>query len=191
MITINKKDFQELFDISCKDWKKKFKEKFVEFLFVDTISFEESFLDEMETACTKEQLPIFKKIFKEYQKEDLFSISGYSEVCKRLNERELTESDFNHLPEYLIRKNLMFSKLQQIAKLFNGNWKVNILDSNQHKWYNYFSFSVAGGGLVFDCSGRYDRYCYGGMVVYFKDKKTANFIGNHPEFIKLYQELYS
>lgn len=112
----------------------------------------------------------------------------YEEVCKYLGEKQLTICDFNNLSEYQRTKNLVTSKLQQIAKLFNGEWKVNIKDKNQQKWYPYFEIT-ADGGLVYYGSGYDSDYCSYGLVVYFKDKKTAEFVGRN--FINLYKELHS
>ena len=113
-------------------------------------------------------------------------IDTYEKVCKQLGEKELTINDFNHLPEHLRHKNLIFSKLQQVGKLFNGDWKPNIIDRNQKKHYPYFEIT-ADGGLVYDASF-YDYDGYYGHVVYFKDEKIAMYIGK--TFINLYKEIH-
>lgn len=138
-------------------------------------------------AICEEEMAKLKKIIKEpidYIKE---KVNSYSEVCKLLNEKEYTLSDFNWLPEYLRKKMLVTTKINQIAKLFNGDWKLEILDSNQEKWFPYFDIK-AGVGLVFYGSS-YGYYASVGQVVYLRDKRTSDYIGN--SFIEIYREFYS
>ena len=171
MITIKKSEFAKLYNIACSNWKPKLEEKFKGFVFSDSLEFDKSFLEEMKSACTEEQLKIFNVIFKDYVQEtqNLFDkIKNYSDVCKELNERE--ESD-------------PIKKIKQIAKLFNGDWRVNF-NGSQRNWYPYFHYS--GGGCRFDGSGCRDVRFYG-MVSYYKDEKTSNFVGK--TFSDVYMEL--
>jgi len=119
--------------------------------------------------------------------EDLFSkIKNYSDVCRELNIREYTENDFCFLPYEQRKKQLAFSKLQNIAKLFNQGWKEDWKNFNQYKYYPYFQTNVACG-LVGDGCGAdhaYSSSC--SPVVYYKDKKTSDFCGNL--FIDIYSD---
>lgn len=51
MIKIKKTEFQKLYDIACSSWKTKFDDKLKKFLFIDHVEFDESFIQEMRTAC--------------------------------------------------------------------------------------------------------------------------------------------
>ena len=185
-VKIKKLEFKKLYDVACEGWKTKFDEKFKNFIFDNEIEFESSFLEEMQKACTKEQLPIFLKIFGKFveQSEDLFKIKSYSEVCKKLKEKEFTLKDFSFMNIELRKKALAQAKIQQIEKLFNGGWVKNWLDRNQQKWFPYFN--VTENGLVFHCSSFHCGYA-DGQVAFFKDEKTSNFIGK--TFPDIYKDI--
>ena len=102
---------------------------------------------------------------------DLFSITTYSQVCKKLNIVEKTESDFDN------KKEFAFYQLQNISKLYNG--------SNEDNYY-YPYFSNNNNTLVF-----FGSFCddgsYGGQIAYYKDNKTSDYIGK--TFIEIYENL--
>ena len=138
-------------------------------------------------ANLEEETAKLRKIIEEPENY-IDSIDSYKQVCKKLGEKELTLNDFNFLPEHQRVKNLTFAKIQQVANLFNGDWKVNILDNNQKKWYPYYD--LLSGGLVFYSSACVCSGCVG-PVVYYKDEQTSNYVGKLPFMINLYKELYS
>lgn len=120
------------------------------------------------------------------QPEDLFSkIRNYSDVCKELNEEELTECHFNFIKNKSQRlQTLAFNKIKQIQRLFNGDWEAKF-DGKQENWYPYFTGD--GVGMVF--YGSYD-YCYGysgGQVAFFKNREISDFVGK--TFIDIYREI--
>lgn len=186
MITIKKKDFNDLYQLACSDWKSKFRKKFEDSFFTDELEFDENFLYEMQAACNDKQIVVFNKIFKEFVKDtvDLFKITTYSAVCKALKESELTEKDFKHLPEYMRTKSLNQAKINQLERLFNGNWKADWKNYNQSKWYCYLT--DYGSGLVaigvYCCASGFDGY-----PGYFKDQKTAQHILDN--FVDIYKGL--
>lgn len=169
-IKVSKEKFKALYDVACSSWKTKFQDKFKENLFADELEFDRSFVEQMQSACTKEQLPIFTKIFGKFLENDLFSrIETYADVYKALGEKP---------------KKSAYDKIKQIEKLFCGSWKKDFSDGNQRKWYPYFVWN--SGGLVFvvsTCDGSY----FHGQVAYFPDEKTANFVGR--TFIDIYRKL--
>lgn len=171
---IKKTEFQKLYNIACPTWKSKFDEKFKNQLFSTTLEFEDSFIKEMYKACENEQKLVFEKIF-QYKKDDLFSIKTYTEVCKKLKIKELTEKDFSFLPKEQIKKQLSLHKIQNISKLYNGDWEPNWNDINQYKYYPYFEYKQVGG------FGFYSSHVYysssPGSVTYFKDKQTSDYVG--------------
>lgn len=137
-------------------------------------------------ATVEEEVSKLRKIIETPEDYISLNVDTYEKVCKELGEKELTINDFNHLPEYLRNKSLIICKLNQIGKLFNGDWKVNISDKNQQKYYPYFEIK-AGFGMVFYNSS-YSYSCLSGRLDYFKDEKTAIFVGKN--FINLYKEYY-
>jgi len=185
MITVQKKDFIELFNIACDNWKIKFLNKFTNNLFInETLDFDESFLEEMEAACnTQQQKKLFSQIFKEYKKNDLFAITNISEVCKKLNITELKKKDFS-LFGNLATKMLAYWQIKQLELLFNGTWIADWSNSNQYKYYPIFN--KVAGGWVFSGSVSHHSTCYG-AVGFYKDEKTSDYIGKN--FIEIYKNL--
>jgi len=112
-------------------------------------------------------------------------IKNYSDVCKDLGEDELKLSDFNFLSKDYRKKAFNQAKLQQIQKLFNGDWKLDWSDTTQYKWFPYFEIKVSGG------IGFYVTYFhsshFGDAPAYFKYEETSNFVGKL--FIDIYKEL--
>lgn len=131
----------------------------------------EEALEKLEEYVVCEMDKIREMVNKQPKIKDLFSTTTYSEVCKELKEKEET---------------CPYKKLKQVQKLFNSDYKVNIKDNTQQKWYPYFN--ITSGGLIFDVSGGSSSYCTS-AVCFYKDKKTSDHIGKH--FINLYTELYN
>ncbi len=136
-------------------------------------------------ATLEEETAKLRKIIEEPENY-IDTIKTYKQVCEELGEEELTLSDFDHLPEYMRKKQLNIAKLQQVEKLFNGTWKANMKDPNQRKYYPYFE--IKAGSLVFcDSSYTYADTCFG-LVVYFKDELISTYVGK--QFVDLYKGLY-
>lgn len=116
---------------------------------------------------------------------DLFTnIKNYSDVCRELCEPELTETTFHRIPMRYRKKVLAYSKLQQIQRLFNGEWVPNWSDSSEYKWYPYYNST--GPGLVFDGSG-YRTSDFAAEVAFYKSREISDFVGR--TFIDIYTEL--
>jgi hypothetical protein len=146
-IKIEKSEFKKLYDLACDAWKTKFDERFKNFTFSDTLEFEKSFLDEMKSACNVNQLKTFNKIFEKHlvTLNPFANIKSYSDVCSVLGEDELLEKNFSFLQRERRKKALAQAKFQQIQALSWGDTIINWRDSNQRKWYNYFTVNGLGG----------------------------------------------
>jgi hypothetical protein len=186
LIEIKKSEFQKLYSVACDTWKAKFNKKFEKFLFEDYLQFEESFIEEMKSACDPakpSQLKTLNEIFKDYFKDkvDLFNIITYKEVCKALGEKLITEESFSHLPVYMVNKAVAQAKIQQLEKFFNGDWIKDWNNSNQRKYYPWFE--KRSGGWVFygsDCG----ECRFSGVVGFYKDQPTSDHIGKN--FMDIY-----
>lgn len=110
------------------------------------------------------ELDKLKAQIQKCEKVDLFSIASYKELCKLTKEKELTCSDYED------EQMLAFAQIKQIQRLYNGDSKNNI-------WCPYF---YASGGFRVSLRG---GYCCGGLVGFYKDKKTSDFIGRTFESI--------
>lgn len=112
-------------------------------------------------------------------------IKSYSDVCKELDEPELTIKDFGFLPKDQRKKQLNYHKIQNIEKLFNFGWKINWRNQSQEKYYPYFTIG-SGGGLVFLGSNCRNGSSHG-AVAFYKDRETSDFVGKL--FIDIYNNL--
>ncbi len=119
--------------------------------------------------------------------EDLFSVAtNYPTVCRLLEESELTEDDYCFIKnDKARRKALANGKIEQIQRLFNGDW-IPKFDSSQYNWYPFFTYSY--GGLLGFCDSGNECSYFSGRVSFYKDKKTSDFVGK--TFIDIYIELY-
>lgn len=182
-IIVKKSDFKKLYDIACEGWKKKFDDMLKPFQWVDTVDINDSLLPEMQKACTAEQLPVFQKIFSKFlpKESDLFTISSYAEVCKRLKIKQLKLKDFAFLPEDEREKALAQHQIRNIERLFNGKWVKNWLDRSQRKFYPWFDLAASGWVVFVVC----DRlFSSNAEVGYYQDEKTARYVGT--TFIDIY-----
>lgn len=187
-IKIEKSEFKKLYDLACNDWKTKFDERFKNFTFSDTLEFEKSFLDEMKSACNVNQLKTLNKIFEKHlvSLNPFANIKSYSDVCSVLGEDELLEKNFSFLPKERRKKALAQAKFQQIQSLSWGDTIINWKDSNQRKWYNYFTdFDL--GGLVLNVASYYTSSTFIDRAAFYKTEDDAKLCAKL--FLDLYEDL--
>ncbi len=183
-IKIKKSEFKKLYDLACAEWKTRFDEFLKLFIFDDELEFEVSFIQQMEAACDAKQLKVFTSIFKDFLPENLFAFDTYSKVCKKLGEEELTINDFKFLHEDDRAKILAKAQIAQLERFFNQGWVPNWKDQSESKYYPYFEYK-AGHGWVFDAYYFHCYYSYG-EVAFYKDAKTAEFVGK--TFLSIYKQ---
>lgn len=155
-----------------------------------TLKIDENKALELYSTASKELKEVFHATFGEdfFKPKSLFDkIKTYKDVCKELNEEEITEDyfDIDTFTRKEIKQLVAFARIKQIVKLFNGNWNVDLKDPNQYKYYPYFN--MAGSGLVFGGSSCF-TWAFDGQVAYFKDNQTSDFVGK--TFVDIYQDLY-
>lgn len=186
-IKISKVEFKKLYDLACNGWKTKFDENFKNFIFSDELEFDRAFLDKMKSACDAKQLKVFNSVFEKHliSLTPFAGVKSYSDVCDQLGEDELSESDFKFLPKYMRKKALSQAKFQQIQSLSWGKDEINWKDTNQRKWYPYFTIN-SHGGLVFRDTFYYSS-AFGGPVAFYKTENDAKLAGKL--FLSLYEDL--
>lgn len=116
----------------------------------------------------KEMLILKEKINK-VDKIDLFTIITYDQVCNYLQE------DKTCCP---------YQQIKQLERCFNQDWIKDMKNTNQKKWYPYFSCSDSG--FSFDDSDCIDDLFHGSAGLY-KDEKTSSHIGKY--FKDIYEKL--
>lgn len=120
-------------------------------------------------TLTQEQL---QEIAKQTQ-QDIFTATTYSEVCRRLNVRELQLNDFGFTSNADTRKILSFARIKQLERYFNQSWTPNWGDSSEYKYYLWYEFK--NSGWVF--SRVSCRLCSSHVAVgFYKTEKIAKHI---------------
>ena len=79
-------------------------------------------------------------------------------------------------------------ELTIIARALNQGWKPNWNDSNEQKWYPYFSFGSGGFSFVFTSYDYTFTIASGGSRLYFKSKTLAEYVGR--QFVEKYKILF-
>lgn len=119
-------------------------------------------------TLTQEQL---QEIAKQTQ-QDIFTATTYSEVCKRLNEKELQMSDFGFTCNADTKKILAFVKIKQLERYFNQKWIPDWSNFSEYKYYLLYEFKNGGwvfGGVLRACSSFAE-------VGFYKTEKIAKHI---------------
>lgn len=123
-------------------------------------------------TLTKEQL---QEIANQTQ-QDVFTATTYSEVCKRLNEKELQLSDFGFTNNSDTRKILSFTRIKQLERYFNQGWVPNWSNNSEYKYYLWYTFK--NGGWVFFGVSSLDYYS-DAEVGFYKNEKIAKHMQNY------------
>lgn len=147
MIIIKKKEFKKLYDLACDPWKEKLTKLLAKDLFNEEISFEESFVKEMQNSCNDAQLKVFKVIFKNHLPKEI-EIDSLDDVYKILGVKESSFIPYK-CPKTKEEKSINAqARLFKIVEAYNGGVKLDFKNSNQSKWYIYKYWS--GGSWVVD-----------------------------------------
>lgn len=139
-------------------------------------------LKELEDSFNKKVIEL-KRIIE--QPESLYDkIKNFSDVCKELNETELTIQNFYFLPTEQRFKAYKAYQLQTIAKLFNQDWKPNWSNSKEYKYYPYWEYNNKLGGWVF-CFVHVCSVHSLAVVAYYRKKEDCEFVS------KVFKDIYS
>lgn len=122
----------------------------------------------------QKELNKLKEEIKKCDEIDLFSITTYKQVCKALNEEEVTSCNFKGFSGNLIKKLVATARIEQLERLYNQNWTKDYSNSNQYKWKPYFKFGKGKWALYYSYFGSWPDFTVIGV---FKDEKTSNYIG--------------
>lgn len=108
-------------------------------------------------------------------------VKGIKDVFEELDEEEITEADFDHLPKETQRKQYLAYCLQAINRLFG--FKPDWNNNSQYKYYPIFRKEASG--WVFDSSD-YAYYYSGTAAGFYETLDVSDFVGK--TFLKLYTE---
>lgn len=180
---ISRKALLEIFSKVCNNWKTEIGNIALS-QDGSIISVEESLIERAYSAANAEQKKLIKEHFKLPVTDDLFSVTDYSTVCKKLKIKELTINDFKQFGDKA-KKMFATHRIGDLEKFFNGSWIADWANPNQPKHYPYFEVDRSGRLRFYGVHFNY-RYFDGGAG-FFKDEKTGRHIGEN--FIDIYQDL--
>ncbi len=133
------------------------------------------------TASSEFKIMLEDTFGKDYFKEISYTdITSVEKACEYLG-------TYLVLPEGLNKREIATRKLEVIIKAINKitNFKANIYDSNQRKWYPYFSTNC---GFSFYVTTYINTFTYVSSALYVKESEIAKFLGE--KFTNLYKEMY-
>lgn len=107
--------------------------------------------------------------------QDIFSATSYSEICRRLGEKEiLNDFHFLHKDDREVVWNR--ARMAQIERYLNEGWIPDFSNSDEPKYYCWYEYKK--GSLVFAyAASRCFRFL--GEVAFFKTKEIAEFVAKH------------
>ena len=182
---ITRSDLEIIYSKVCNSWKTKIDNELNSQKFSSEINVSNDVLLQAYKEGDSDHKKLIDKYFTIDHPKSLFDVKTYKEVCKRLGQDELDESDFKFIDKSIRLKTCAQAQLNQIVLFYNDDWKVDIKSDNQYRYYPYFRTGHAG--LVFDTSS-YHTYTVLGLGAYFKDKETSDFVGQN--YIEIYKNLY-
>lgn len=186
MFTINRKSLKSIHDIACDGWKIKIL-KMIN-VWEDEITLTYDQVKEMFDAADTTQKKTLKKVFPEYETKKTI-INRIKTIDDVLNELGL---EYDEIVPWKKPKNKAqksqnaLALLQCVSQCYNEGTKLDFLDTNQQKWFNYFE-KKSRGGWFFDGSGCYGYcYCYSCVpfALLFKSKELAE------DAAKKFKDLY-
>lgn len=108
-------------------------------------------------------------------------VSSIEDIFKELDEEEVTEADFDHLPKETRRKQYLSYCLQAVNRLFG--FKPDWNNTNQYKYYPLFRKGPSGWVFI---RSSYRNYVSNAVVGFYETSDISDFVGK--TFIKLYTE---
>jgi hypothetical protein len=109
-------------------------------------------------------------------------IKTFEDACRELGVKPVDDS-------FLTPDESAYMKLKVIAKALNEGWKPDWNDSNEYKYYPWFSMSSSGVGFSCDdCSFSRSIAPVGSRLV-FKNRELAEYAGK--QFAAEYKEFYT
>lgn len=179
---ITKTELKKIHDIACSGWQSKIVEFTKRNPFGEDIEFSKKEIEEMISACTKEQLPIVKEIFE--IKDITSEIKTLEEAINKLGDKDeevellKTMQDVN-LPRHILAE----QELVVIIKALNEGWKVNFDDYNQYKYYPWFY--LGKNFRYYDCN-YWNSSSISSARLCLKSSELAIYAGK--QFTKTYKE---
>ena len=116
-------------------------------------------------------------------------IKTFEDACKALNISTALPivNTVNTIPEEMQKAVHSHYKLMVITKALNEGWEPNWNDSNEWKYYPWFSMGGSRGFSYYGCDGLSGSYV--GARLCFKSHELAEYAG--AQFKELYKEYFT
>ena len=131
-----------------------------------TIDIPEGMEIDLENSNLAKDIVKFKK--KDITYDDILQVTDYVSI---------------RISTYYIGKILAISKLINIAKYYNGDWKPNWRSLKESKYYIYYSTRSNTYGVAITSSTKYDN-------IYFRSYKDAQKVIDNPNFRDILDAVY-
>ncbi len=132
----------------------------------------------------------FQKILKENFGENVFKKRSWNEIttyeiaceeCPVDDDDKIYDTDAPHI--------VSLKKLDHITKVVNGDWKADIYNTNQKKWYQIFKVLASGSGFDFAGSVSVCDISYSGVGsrLSCETEEKSDFIGK--QYLDLFKSI--
>jgi hypothetical protein len=124
---------------------------------------------------------------------DIFQrVNSYEDACKENGTTPLLPFP-NPVDDDQISTNA-FHMLKEIIKAYREGWTPDMLNSSEYKYLPWFkaekdSSKAAGFGLSYDGYVYWRTRTVCGVRLFLPTAAKAKYVGNHPEFLKLYNQI--
>lgn len=108
---------------------------------------------------------------------DIFKVTTYEEVCKKLKENPVTISYFA-IDLKNIDKLVKLAKLDQVQRFFNQGWIPDWANTKEGKYYPFFKWNKTSGSLVFSGHAYCGEITYR-EVAFYQSHEISDHIGKY------------
>lgn len=180
---ISRENLGELYKLvdNCNTYKSKIETYLKKDMFAHSFEISQAEIDEAFSQANSSQREALLKYFKKSETPQ-DRINSWKDVLKEL---KITESSLNLIKNPKTKENKSRNaliKLFCIVKAYNRGWIPDWKNTNQYKYYNYFSLS--GGSWLVGCSyGYFSLHAPSGL--YFESSQSAS------DAISKFREIYN
>lgn len=183
-LTIKREDLKRIHRVACSDWKTKIENFANRSPFDGEITFKESEIKAMLTACNQEQLPIVKEVFEVVDTFERIKTLEDAVIYLGESDEEVVTLRLLQSVVGLARHVIAEQELVVVIKALNEKHTFDWSNSNEYKYYNWFYLD--GGKFRFYCSGYRDTDSCCSSRLCFKSNELSLYASK--QFENLYKE---
>lgn len=152
--SISKANLKKIHDVACSSWKTKIEGFAKRDLFGDEVELTQNEINEMFEASDEKQVKILSK-FLTKSKDLIEEINSFEDACRVLGIED-SKSEINILESLSTptkHKLIAFYKLEIIIRALNNGWIPNWDNSNEAKYWNWWTMASGFSYYYTYCSG--------------------------------------